>query len=425
MIPVEQVRQAVLAQQPFVTRLFDELRARSVTGRGVTRDAYGTGEQSAHDLMSREAAAMGLRTTTDAALNTYMTLAGRSAHAPAIIIGSHLDSVANGGNFDGAAGVVAGMAVVAAIQQLGYRPENSITVMGVRAEESVWFPVSYIGSRAALGILPDGALDVPRTDTGRTLRDHIGSAGGDPAALANHVAHLTPAAVRAYFEVHIEQAPSLDAAATPIAVATAIPGNFRYPEARVLGDYGHVGLPRRFRQDATVALADLVMALDGLWARWDAAGREMSFNVGRVHTDPKQDALTKVAGEVRFTLDVRSYAEGDVAELFEEFSAIVAKIERTRNVSFQLGRKTTAEVALMAPQLRERLADSADSLRVPYLAIGSPGSHDAAAFASVGIPTGLLLVRNQNGSHNPDEAMRIEDFMQAVCVLTHSLVTLG
>src|SRR5580658_9654601 len=102
-----------------------------------------------------------------------MTLTGRDRAAKSIVIGSHLDSVPHGGNFDGAAGVLAGLATVGALRALNLTPDCDIVVMGIRAEESVWFQVSYIGSRASLGTLPDGALDVRRVDTGRTLADHV------------------------------------------------------------------------------------------------------------------------------------------------------------------------------------------------------------------------------------------------------------
>ena len=166
------------------------------------------------------------------------------------MIGSHLDSVPHGGNFDGAAGVVAGLVAVAALQSLGITLACDLTVMGIRAEESIWFQVSYIGSRGALGTLPDGALDVRRIDTGRTLAEHIADCGGDPDALRAGRRFLDPARLGAYLELHIEQAPSLVAAGCPVAIWTGIPGNFRYPDAWIEGSNDHVGLPRRFRRDA-------------------------------------------------------------------------------------------------------------------------------------------------------------------------------
>src|SRR5690606_19078185 len=106
---------------------------------------------------------------TDAALNLYMTLPGRDRSLPAVMTGSHLDSVPRGGNYDGAAGVIAGLAVLAGWVAAGYRPEADVTVMAVRAEESVWFPVSYAGSKAAFGLLPRGATALMRQDGLGTL----------------------------------------------------------------------------------------------------------------------------------------------------------------------------------------------------------------------------------------------------------------
>ena len=191
-----EIAQAVAAERMRAAALFDRLRADGDDAPGVSRDPYGAGEQRAHVTVAEAARALGLEIQTDAAANLYATWAGRDRAAPAILIGSHLDSVPHGGNFDGAAGVVAGIVAVAALQRLGVVPSCDVTVMGIRAEESIWFQVSYIGSRGALGTLPDGALDARRTDTGRTLAAHIADCGGDPKALAAGRRALDPARLR-------------------------------------------------------------------------------------------------------------------------------------------------------------------------------------------------------------------------------------
>ena len=234
-------------------------------------------------------------------------------HAKRVIVGSHLDSVPHGGNFDGAAGVVAGLVAVAALQRAGIALNNDLTVMGIRAEESIWFQVSYIGSRGALGMLPDGALDVRRIDTGRTLAEHIAECGGDPDALRAGARFLDPASIAGYLELHIEQAPSLVEAGRPVAICTGIPGNFRYPDARIEGSHDHVGLPRRFRRDAAMAGAEFAMALDHLWEEHEAQGVPMACTIGRFHTDTATHGLTIVPGAFHFSLDVRAYDEAVLA----------------------------------------------------------------------------------------------------------------
>ncbi|MEP9369525.1 hydantoinase/carbamoylase family amidase [Xanthobacter sp. VNH20] len=413
----DQIIAATNAQRDLATQLFESLRRGSTDAPGITRDTYGAGENFAHGLVRDHALRLGLDIATDAAANTYITLPGRDRTAPHILTGSHLDSVPHGGNFDGAAGVVAGLVAVAALRAVGVTPACDITVMGVRAEESVWFEVSYLGSRSALGTLPPGALDARRIDTGRTLADHLEACGGDPALLRAGHRHLDPRALRAFLEVHIEQAPSLVEAGLPLAICTAIPGNFRYPNAWIAGEYAHVGLPRRFRRDAVMAAAEFAAGMDRLWAAHEAEGRPMALTLGRFHTDPAKHGLTTVPGAFHFSLDVRAYDDAQLAELERGMGDIIADIERRRGVTFHMGPRASAVVGKMDASIRARLVEGARVLGIPAMTLGSPASHDAAAFAAAGVPTAMMFVRNQNGSHNPHEAMEMEDFMCAASLL--------
>ena len=409
---------AVQQQRKLATTLLDQLQRDGRDEPGVTRDPYGPGEQRAHASVIAVAQHLGLRIEHDAAANVYMTLAGRDVKAKRVIVGSHLDSVPHGGNFDGAAGVVAGLAAVAALQCAGITLECDLTVMGIRAEESIWFQVSYIGSRGALGTLPKGALDFCRIDTNRTLADHIADCGGDPDALRAGARFLDPTRIAAYLELHIEQAPSLVAAGRPVAICTGIPGNFRYPDAWIEGIYDHVGLPRRFRRDAAIAGAEFAIALDRVWEEHETRDIPMACTIGRFHTDPAMHGLTIVPGRFHFSLDVRAYDEAVLAELDCRVDTIMTEIERRRGVRFHRGPKTNAAIGPVDLAIKSALEQGAAELGIPILSLGSPASHDAAAFAAVGVPMGMLFVRNANGSHNPHEAMEIDDFMAGVSLLT-------
>lgn len=405
--------------------LFDALRNGSLDHArgGVTRDTYGAGEAYAHELLAQHAAGLGLEVKHDHMRNTYMVLPGLDRRLPAIVIGSHLDSVAGGGNFDGAAGVVSGLIAVQALQQAGIQLPCDVVVMGVRAEESIWFQVSYIGSRGALGRLQPEALHALRIDTKRSLADHLTEAGGDPEAVKRGDAFLSPQNVRAFMEVHIEQAPSLALTGFPIAIGTGVPGNFRYPKIRIKGEYGHVGLGRRFRHDASLAGADLTLGLDTIWAEWERQGRLMACTVGEFHTNAERHGLTVVPGDFSMSLDVRAYAQPDLVELESAFLALVKEVEKKRGVTIELGPRASAEVAQADPVLTQQLRDCALALSLPHCDLPSPASHDAAAFCAAGIPFGFLFIRNPNGSHHPDEAMATEDFMLATDVLTRWLMS--
>ena len=420
-IPPAAIAAAVAAERDRAATLFDRLRADGDAPPGVSRDPYGPGEQRAHATIAEAAAALGLERTGDPAANLYATWPGTDRALPRIVIGSHLDSVPHGGNFDGAAGVVAGLVAVAALRRLGLFPARDVTVMGIRAEESVWFQVSYIGSRAALATLPPGALDVRRVDTGRTLAAHIAECGGDPAALAAGQRALDPASIAAYLELHIEQAPSLIEAGVPVGIGTGIPGNFRYPDARIEGADDHVGLPRRFRRDAAMAGAAFAMGIEEIWREHEARGVPMAATIGRFHTDPARHGLTIVPGSFHFSLDVRAYDEAVLAALDEQVSALIAEIARRRGVRFHLGTKARAAVGQVDPAIRAGLEAAAAALGVATIPLGSPASHDAAAFAAAGVKMGMVFVRNANGSHNPHEAMALDDFLAATAVLTRWL----
>src|ERR1700733_12344786 len=417
------IRAAIDAQRGAMQALFDQLRQDGLDEPGVSRDPYGAGEQRGHATVTRAAEAMGLEISHDDAANLYMTLPGRDRTAPVLVIGSHLDSVPHGGNFDGAAGVLAGLATVAALRALVLTPACDIVVMGIRAEESVWFQVSYIGSRGSLGTLPQGALDVRRVDTGRTLAEHMAECGGHPEALRNGARYFRdPAQVRAYLELHIEQAPSLVEAGRSVAICTGIPGNFRFPDAWIEGRHDHVGLPRRFRHDAAMAGAEFAMALDALWADYDQRGIPMACTFGRFHTDPAVHGLTIVPGAFHFSLDVRAYDETVLAELDKQVDAIIASIEQRRGVRFHRGPKARAGVGAVDLSIKSTLEHCASELAISVLQLGSPASHDAAAFGAAGVPMGIIFVRNENGSHNPHEAMAIDDFMTGSALLTQFLL---
>jgi N-carbamoyl-L-amino-acid hydrolase len=418
----DRIRAAIAASRSFAADLFDRLRRDGCDDPGVTRDTYGPGEQRAHATCAAEAAAMGLTIERDPAANLYMTLPGLDATEKRIVIGSHLDSVPHGGNFDGAAGVVAGLVAIKALRHLGLAPRRDVTVMGIRAEESIWFQVSYIGSRAALGTLPEGSLDVPRIDTGHTLAQHIAECGGDPAKIRPGQRYLDPQRLHAFLELHIEQAPSLVEAGCPVGIGTGIPGNFRYPNAWIEGSNDHVGLPRRFRRDAALAGAEFAMALDAMWEDFDRRGVPMACTIGRFHTDAKQHGLTIVPGAFHFSLDVRAYDEAVLADLEQRVGTIIAGIEQRRGVRFHTGSKVRAAVGPVDPGIKAALANAAAALGIETIDLGSPASHDAAAFAACGVRMGLIFVRNANGSHNAHESMTIEDFLDGTAVLTEWLV---
>lgn len=406
----------------YAAGLFDELYRQTEDVPGVTRAAYGEGEQIGHAILRREGAAIGLCERVDAAGNLYLTYPGKDPSRPAWLIGSHLDFVPHGGNFDGAAGVLAGLAAIRTLKAHNIELARSVVLMVIRAEESCWFPVSYLGSRAALGLLPPDCLSVRRADSGRTLREHLDELGFDPDRLARNEAGLRPDDIAAFIELHIEQGPVLESRGATVGLVTAIAGSFRYRTARCIGEWGHSGaVPRAHRHDAVFALAELISALDDLWQTTLESGRQATITVGEIGTDPAVHGFSKIPGEVWFCLDVRSGSAEVLDHLHTELLRLAGEIEARRGVRFALGERTGSRPTALDAGLRRRIAEEAEASGIAFLEMASGAGHDTAAFALAGVPSALIFVRNQNGSHNPDEAMRIADFAVAADLLARFL----
>ncbi len=400
-------------------RLFDALRERTSDGVGVTREAYGRGEEIAHALVRAEAEALGLEISVDFAGNLYMTLPGTDRSLPRIILGSHLDSVPQGGNYDGAAGVLCGMAVVAGLRQAGFTPARDVTVMAIRAEEGgAWFN-GFPGSRGALGSFPPENLAIVRPDTGLSLEHHMRELGFDPEALRMGRKHILPHSVAAYVELHIEQGPVLDAEEIPMGLVTALPGNRRIRRGMVRGEWNHSGAtPRAYRHDAALALAEFAHRLDLFWGGLEAEGVPLVVTFCTIET-PAQAGFGKVPGEIGFSLDVRAPEITTLDRAYAEIDRLIGEISASRGVSFALEGRQASVPTPMDATLREALRQSAEAMGIPHKIMPSGGGHDAAAFAQAGIPAAMVFVRNQNGSHTPLEDMRMEDFTAACIAITH------
>jgi N-carbamoyl-L-amino-acid hydrolase len=412
---------AITADLDLARSMFAELERGTRVGRGIVRATYGEGENFAHGLAERVARGLGLEIAKDAALNLYMTLPGADRALPKFVTGSHMDSVPQGGNYDGAAGVVAGLAAVAGLKAAGIRPRRDVTVMAVRGEEAAWFDSHYIGSKAAFGKFPEADIAVPRSDTKRPLGDCMQEAGCDLDALRRGDAHFRPQDIAAYLEVHIEQGPVLEQAKLPVGIVTGIRGCLRHSEARCFGVYAHSGAtPREARHDAVAATVELLHRLDESWTEIARSG-DLVFTVGQLHTDPGFDGPSKVAGETRFVLDFRGLEDAVMERASESAQRLAAEIGSRRKVRFELGTPSYSVPAVMDPAIRRRLGARAAELGIPAMEIASGAGHDAAVFASYGVPTGMIFIRNAHGSHNPDEAMAIEDFALAAKLLASTI----
>lgn len=418
---------AIEGRLPFAEKIFDDLERQTKDGEGVTRAAYSPEDQLGIDMIAAAAQELGLEVEHDFAGNVYATLPGADRSAPAVLSGSHLDSVPKGGNYDGAAGAVAALTVLAALVDLGVTPARDMRCVGLRGEESVWYGIAYIGSRLATGSLDAAEVDrLQRGDTGRSLADHMAELGMDMAALRAARPSVTAANTAAFLELHIEQGPILIDRKMPVAIPTVIRGNMRFPYARCLGAYAHsAAVPRENRQDAVLATVELVRALDEFWQRLEAEGNpDTVFTVGKLFTDADEHAMTKVPGECQFTINFGGTAKDVLDRARNRTEALAAEIGARRNVTFELGECVGSDPTPIDDGLRGHLHQTAEILDIAAHDMPTVG-HDASIFARAGIPSAMVLVRNQHGSHNADEAMEMDDFGLGVQVMGGAMVDIA
>ena len=223
-----------------------------------------------------------------------------------------------------------------------------------------------------------------------------------------------PSLVRAFLELHIEQGPVMVARQLPVAFVSGIRGNIRHNGIQCIGASGHSGaVPRWLRRDAMFA--------DEHWSDLLERGTDLVVTTGMVSTNAAEHATSRIPGQVRFSFEVRSKSIDTLEAFYQLMRAECKAIGRERQVRFEFDRRLITDPATMDPQLCQLLSKVGAERAYPFEVIASGAGHDASMFANAGIPSGMIFVRNQHGSHNPDEAMDIDDFMCGVDVLDQAV----
>jgi beta-ureidopropionase / N-carbamoyl-L-amino-acid hydrolase len=402
--------------------IFEALRATTGDGVGITRASYGEGESAALDIVEAKARALGLQVERDAGANLVVSLEGSEPDLPYLACGSHLDSVPQGGNFDGAAGVVAGLAVLAGFKEDGFKPRRTLKLFGLRGEESARFGKAYMGSSALFGLLGAADLAVRDTDSTFTLGECMRAVGADVNRIKRGEPLIDRAHIAGWLELHIEQGPVLVARDFPVGIVTGIRGNIRHRVVECVGTAGHSGaVPRWLRHDAVFATSQLISHLDHHWRTLLERGRDLVITTGVVGTDPREHAIARIPGRLRFSFELRSQSKDTLESFYDLFLSECRLVGEERGVEFKLDRRVESAPAVMDTEWIDRLRAAARALGVPDEAMPSGAGHDAAVFANQGIPSGMIFVRNAHGSHNPDEAMAIDDFVAGVAVMSAAL----
>jgi beta-ureidopropionase / N-carbamoyl-L-amino-acid hydrolase len=384
---------------------------------GYRRYSWTQADADCRGWFARTAAGLGLRTDCDRNGNLWAwwgTPGGGSG--PAIATGSHLDSVPDGGAFDGPLGIVSALAAIGQLRAAGFRPARPIAVAAFTEEEGARFGVACLGSRLLTGAIDPVAARELRDGQGVSLAEAMLTAGRDPALLGQDDELL--AGLGCYVELHVEQGSALGGLGTAIGVAEGIwpHGRWRFDFA---GRADHAGTTRLAdRRDPMLPFAAAVQA-----ARAAAAAHGALATFGKVTAEP--GAANAISSAVHAWLDARAPDETVLERLVGEIQAAAASAAAEHGVGFEPRPESVTAAVSFSPALRDRLVRvlAAAGLDAPALPTGA--GHDAGVLAAR-IPTAMLFVRNPSGvSHSPAEHAELADCEAGVTALAAVLADLA
>lgn len=379
---------------------------------GVERLAWSDEEIAARRWLSGRCADAGLEVKHDQAGNVWAFSGG----PPAVVLGSHLDTVPDGGRFDGALGVVAALEVVRAAREAGEAGADRLGLVCFTDEEGVRFGIGMTGSRAVAGTLGEDELREARTSGGERYWQVLAQAGVDPERFGD--ASDRRAGIAAYLELHVEQGRMLERAGSPIGVVSAIVGLVGW-NVEVTGEANHAGTTLQAdRRDALVPVAALVLAAQ------DAMGEDLVATVGDAAVI--DGASNVVPGRARATLDVRSTDTDRIEAAVRQALGAARTAADQNNCALSVEETKRLAPAQMAPDVVQTLRDAAraEGLEAPELA--SMAGHDGMSLSRAGVPCGMLFVRSRDGiSHSPAEHSGREDCLAGARVLGRAALALA
>jgi allantoate deiminase len=386
----------------------DELAGYTEDPGRITR-SYGTPAlAAARDVIGRWMRDAGLAVRVDAVGNLRGRRQGSQPAAPALLLGSHLDSVRDAGRYDGPLGILIALEAVDHFCHIAQPVPFPIEVIAFADEEGLRFQTTYLGSCALAGSFDAAFLD--RVDeNGVTLREAMKAFGGDPEALA--ATALSAGAALGYLEVHIEQGPYLESVDTPVGVVTAISGQSRILAA-FSGEAGHAGtVAMHLRRDPLPAAAEIVLAAENL-ARHTSG---LLATVGTIEVTP--GASNVIPGQVRFSIDVRHPEDADRADAVSRLERQVREVAASRSLAAEWRIARDHAAVRCDTALTTRLVQAVAAAGLPVERLPSGAGHDAVVMSEI-VPVGMLFIRCAGGiSHHPAESVATNDVATAIDVL--------
>ncbi|MGG3871037.1 M20 family metallo-hydrolase [Brevibacillus laterosporus] len=385
--------------------------------QGVTRLALTAEDMVAQRMVSGWMKEAGMCVRKDCFGNVIGRKEGNNPYAPVVMLGSHIDSVPNGGRFDGTVGVIGGIEVVQVLHENNILHEHPIEVVAFCDEEGVRFSDGFFGSRGMCGKLTPE--DMMRSDNqGVTRIEALQQCGFPPLTDASNIRNSGE--IKAYLELHIEQGPYLQAVNEPVGIVTSIMG-VKLLTIKLIGKSGHAGtVPMSMRNDPIMAAAEAILGIEKI------CGSDRSKpTVGTVGTfEVEPGACNVIPGSVSFTVDIRDIDETRLLHILTDIDALLSEISLRRGLTYQLENTLAIKKADAATELVQMFRQIGLRRQNELPLMHSGAGHDAMILSEV-TQMGMLFVRCKDGiSHHPDEwsdasdiCIGVEYLYEAVCRL--------
>ena len=385
-------------------------------GGGVTRLSFTEEERAAKDLIASYMREAGLAVREDAAGNLIGRREGRMEDAPTVLTGSHLDSVRNGGDFDGPLGVLGAVEALQTMDERGVETELPVEVVAFTDEEGARFSFGMIGSRATAGTLVPEHL-ASEDENGLSIAEAMRAAGLDPGRVDE--AARERGSVYAYVELHIEQGRILESKNLSVGVVTGIAGP-AWLRFTLVGEAAHAGTtPMNLRRDALAATAVVIGSIER------EAGRT-GTSVGTVgQLDLSPGGINIIPGQVTFSLDLRDIDEGVRNEVEARIMHEAALLCEKRGVELETKTLQRLPPAPCSALVRDAAREACKTLGFESFGLASGAGHDGMHLTEL-CPVGMIFVRSKGGlSHNPAEYSSKDDCAAGAEVLYRTLLQLA
>ena len=390
----------------------------ALEGGGITRLAFSKEEKAARKHLLELAGKLGLSHKEDGFGNIFLTLKGEDSTLPSIATGSHLDSVPNGGCYDGALGVMCGLEAIASIKESGKKPLRDLTLIVFSAEESSRFKMATMGSKLIAGKLDEKRLKELKDEDDISAYEAAKEFGCDVLKLDR--IKLANNTFGAYIELHIEQGPVLERLCIPVGLVSGIAAPVRF-ELTIEGRADHSGAtPMNMRKDALLMASRIIIALENI-----AKQRKNTVaTVGYVKAKP--GVLNVIAGSVTMGVDIRDISKEELESVDKEAREMIDELCKKEGFGYSIRELVKDTPVKLSDNIIELAKNEAKKLDIKTHKMPSGAGHDAMNMVGIAKDVGMLFIPCKNGiSHNTKEQINYDDAATASNLLAHMLLSLA